>query len=268
MQAGGKCGKKRSKEEMNRRHGRGFPEGSRLWRRHLRKANFFSGHIPENSRKTAENGKKIRRENFCGPAGPAPSSCLESPMKKFLLRCECAADMAVGTGQAGGRATCPGCGRSVEVPKLRELERLRELVPDTVAARPRWSPAHAVALLGAVVAIVAWTAAMIMTGSTPRGAVDLDAFRAAVNAASEAQVYAAWKRGTYESVERSPTRDEEKLLQVSRFAGGISRTLQIIGGLGAVTALVGGAAAVAGGASGTPVASSRSGPSVPDSAAR
>jgi hypothetical protein len=109
---------------------------------------------------------------------------------------------------------------------------------------------------------------MIMTGSTPRGAVDLDAFRAAVNAASEAQVYAAWKRGTYESVERSPTRDEEKLLQVSRFAGGISRTLQIIGGLGAVTALVGGAAAVAGGASGTPVASSRSGPSVPDSAAR
>jgi hypothetical protein len=176
-------------------------------------------------------------------------------MKKFLLRCECAVDMAVGAGQAGGRVTCPSCGRSVEVPKLRELERLRELVPDTVAARPRWSPAHAVALLGAVVAIVAWTAALIMNGSTPRGAVDLDAFRAAVNAASEAQVYAAWKRGTYDSVQRSPTRDEEKLQQV-------------IGGLGAVTALVGGAAAVAGGASGTPVASSRSGPSVPDSAAR
>jgi hypothetical protein len=189
-------------------------------------------------------------------------------MKKFLLRCECAADIAVGAGQSGGRATCPACGRSVAVPKLRELERLRELVPDTVAARPRWSPAHAVALLGTVVAVVAWAAAMIMTGSTPRGAVDLDAYRAAVNAASDSQVYAAWKRGTYDSVQRPPTRDEEKLQQTFRFAGGISRTLQIIGGLGALTALVGGAAAVAGRASGTPVASSRSGPSVPNSAAR
>lgn len=169
-----------------------------------------------------------------------------SPMKKYLLRCECSADITVGPGQAGGRIACPACGRSVEVPKLREMERLRELAPVGVAARSRWGPFHAVALVGAVVAIIAWTAAMITSRSSPPGAVDLDAFRAAVQAADDARVYAAWKRGTYDIVQRAPTRDEEKLVQVSRFTAGLSRTLQLLGGLGALTALVAGAAALAG----------------------
>jgi hypothetical protein len=47
-------------------------------------------------------------------------------------------------------------------------------------------------------------------------------------------------------VQRAPTRDEEKLVQVSRFTAGLSRTLQLLGGLGALTALVAGAAALAG----------------------
>lgn len=184
-------------------------------------------------------------------------------MKKYLLRCECSADVAVGAGQAGGRVMCPACGRDVEVPKLRELERLREQLPIAVPRRMPWGPLHAVALVAAVVAIVAWTAALFMSRSTPTGAVDLDAFRAAVQAADDAKVYAAWKRGTYDSVERPLTSDEEKLLQVSRFTGGVSRTLQLLGGLGALTALVAGAAALAG-----RPASAAAGQSIAETAAR
>jgi hypothetical protein len=68
-------------------------------------------------------------------------------------------------------------------------------------------------------------------------AFDLEAIRAAVRAAPDQDIYKAWKQGLSRSgVARPPTPEEQKLLRTSRFSDGVSRGLQILGGLGALTA--------------------------------
>jgi hypothetical protein len=231
------------RRDWNRRHWRGFPEGSRLWRRVGREANFFLEKIERFSANPAENGKKLRPENLCGRrrGRPYAASRLASvrratqSMKIFLLPCSCSVDIPVSAGLAGGRVSCPSCGRSIDVPKLRELSRLREQ-PAGSPAQTRWSPAHAVLLAGSAVAVLSWAASMLVL---PRSdiAVDLEAIRAAVRAAPDQDIYKAWKQGLSRAgVARPPTPDEEKVLRTSRFSTGVSRGLQLLGGLGALTA--------------------------------
>ncbi|MFN5757363.1 MAG: hypothetical protein ACK54F_06820 [Planctomycetia bacterium] len=156
-------------------------------------------------------------------------------MKTFLLPCSCSADIPVSAGLAGGRVNCPSCGRAIDVPKFRELTRLREQ-PATVSTQTRWSVAHAVVLAGVALALIAWAASMLVL---PRAdvAVDLEAIRAAVRAAPNQDIYKAWKQGLARSgVARPRTPDEERLLRTSRFSIGVSRGLQILGGLGALAA--------------------------------
>lgn len=157
------------------------------------------------------------------------------PMKTFLLPCSCSVDIPVSAGQAGGRVNCPSCGRSIDVPKLRELSRLQEQ-PAPLSMQTRWSPAHAVLLAGAAVAVISGAASLLVL---PRAdsAVDLQVLRAAVRAAPDQEIYKAWKQGLSRSgVARPPTPEEEKLLRVSRFSEGVSRGLQMLGGLGALAA--------------------------------
>lgn len=100
----------------------------------------------------------------------------------------------------------------------------------------RWSPAHAVLLAGAAVAVISGAASLLVL---PRAdsAVDLQVLRAAVRAAPDQEIYKAWKQGLSRSgVARPPTPEEEKLLRVSRFSEGVSRGLQMLGGLGALAA--------------------------------
>jgi hypothetical protein len=230
-------------KSWNHRHWRGFPEGSRLWRRVGREANFFLEKNRRFSANLAENGKKIRPENLCGRRyrRPRRASRLLSvrrepqPMKTFLLPCSCSVDIPVSAGLAGGRVNCPSCGRAIDVPKLRELSRLQEQ-PAPVSTQTRWSPAHAVLLAGAALAVIAWAASMLVL---PRAdsTVDLEVLRAAVRAAPDQDIYKAWKQGLSRSgVARPPTPEEEKLLRASRFSDGVSRGLQILGGLGALAA--------------------------------
>lgn len=156
-------------------------------------------------------------------------------MKIFLLPCSCSVDIPVSAGLAGGRVSCPSCGRAIDVPKLRELSRLREQ-PAAVSTQARWSAAHAVLLAGAAVAVIAWAASVLVL---PRAdiAFDLESIRAAVRAAPDQDIYKAWKQGLSRSgVARPPTPDEEKLLRASRFSDGVSRGLKILGGLGALVA--------------------------------
>jgi len=156
-------------------------------------------------------------------------------MKTFLLPCPCSVDIPVSAGLAGGRVSCPSCGREIDVPKFRELARLREQ-PVAVSTQTRWSAAHAVGLAGAALAVIAWAASMLVL---PRADIAFDraAIRAAVRAAPDSDIYRAWKQGLSRSgVARPPTTAEEKLLRASRFSEGISRGLQILGGLGALAA--------------------------------
>lgn len=157
-------------------------------------------------------------------------------MKTYLLPCSCSVDIPVSAGLAGGRVNCPSCGRAIDVPKLRELSRLQER-PAPVVTQTRWSPAHAVLLAGAAAAVIAWAASLLILPRTD-SAVDLAAIRAAVRSAPDEDIYRVWKQGLSRSgVDRPPTPEEEKRLRASRFSEGVSRGLNILGGLGAVAAI-------------------------------
>lgn len=156
-------------------------------------------------------------------------------MKIFLLACPCSADIFVSAGQAGDRVTCPSCRRAIDVPKLRELGQLRER-ENIPATQTRWSPTHAVLLAGVAAAAIAWLAALAVL---PRGGnvIDPETIRAAVQSASDQDVYKAWKQSLSRSgIQRPPTPDEQKLLRLSQFSTDVSRGLQIMGALGAVVA--------------------------------
>lgn len=148
-------------------------------------------------------------------------------------------DIPVSAGLAGGRVSCPSCGREVDVPKLRDLSRLREQ-PSAVPTQTRWSAAHAVFFAGAALAAVSFVAAALVLPRTDT-AVELDGIRAAVRAAPDQDIYKAWKQGLARSgVARPPTSEEQRLLRTSRFAIEVSRWLQLLGGLGALAAAAAG----------------------------
>ena len=116
------------------------------------------------------------------------------------------------------------------------LARLRER-PAPLSTQTRWSPAHAVLLAGAALAVIAWASSLLVLPRTD-SAVDLAAIRAAVRSAPDEDIYRVWKQGLSRSgVDRPPTPEEEKRLRASRFSEGVSRGLNILGGLGAVAAI-------------------------------
>ena len=160
-------------------------------------------------------------------------------MKTYLLPCVCSADIPVGVGQAGGRVTCPVCARDVDVPKLRLLGNLRAMAPAVQPVETRWGVAHGLTLCGVVLALLAWTAALLI-GSPTRAVVDATSIRSAVDAVSDAEIYQAWQMLARSEVSRPPTADEHNLLRLTRFVGGITSALRLAGGMGAVAAIVGG----------------------------
>ncbi|NDC55026.1 MAG: hypothetical protein EBZ74_12360, partial [Planctomycetia bacterium] len=142
----------------------------------------------------------------------------------FLLPCECAADVVVTAGQAGGIARCPRCGRDLAVPRLRDLGRLRRREPDSTAALP-WRPAHAAALLGAVVAALALVARS-WVGLLPGDGFDEAALRAAVMAADDREIARAWYGGLWRNrVRRLATEEEFRIQWRARFSSGLGRGL-------------------------------------------
>jgi len=63
---------------------------------------------------------------------------------RYLLECECGRTLPVGLRQAGSHLTCP-CGKSVNVPALRELKTLPQEAPNAGQSKAKgagqvWSP--------------------------------------------------------------------------------------------------------------------------------
>ncbi len=157
-------------------------------------------------------------------------------MATFLLPCHCSTEVAVTPGQAGGSVACPQCGRSIPVPKLRDLGRLRreDLVDNHAGAT--WRPAHAVFLLGALLAAASLAGAMWL-GRTPAGVVDDAALRSAVLSADDLTVYKAWTEGLSSAGVRRPPADEElALVRRARFADGMRGVLHAVAAGGALAA--------------------------------
>jgi len=163
-------------------------------------------------------------------------------MTAFLLPCECSAEVAVTAGQAGGSVACPRCGRTLAVPKLRDLGQLRREDRGNVASGTTWRPAHAVFLLGTLVAAVSWLAGLWLTRDSAV-AVDEALLRSAVLSADDQAIYKVWTEGLSRAGVRRPPADEEQvLLRRARFADSM-RT--ILHGVAAAAALAAAGAALA-----------------------
>jgi hypothetical protein len=165
--------------------------------------------------------------------------------KTFLLPCAgCACEIDVVSGQAGGQVDCPSCGRLNEVPKFRDLDRLRIKPHAAVGQSRRWGLTQAVSLAGVACAVLAWgTAALV--GSTPKAAFDPAMIRANIEGGDDAALYRSLQELAQSSVNRGPLRGEVDLQRRARFAQGVSRALFVVGGLGALAAAVAGCAALA-----------------------
>ncbi len=160
-----------------------------------------------------------------------------------LVSCVCSARVPVTVGQAGDRVVCPACGRSIDVPRFRDLERC---TPATTSGdrRTGWDALRGLLFAGVTIAMVAALAAANVTGlgggifSQP---LDDDMIRTAVRAAPIVDVHTAWQLLSRSGVQRPPTEEEIRLENFSQMAAGLSKVLWGVAGLGAAVALVCGA---------------------------
>ncbi|MEI8070226.1 MAG: hypothetical protein WCI09_01425 [Planctomycetota bacterium] len=159
-------------------------------------------------------------------------------MKTYLLPCVCLQDLCVNAGQAGGVLSCPACGRSVAVPKFRDMQALPESVLPLSRPQRSWTVFHALVLAGTLLAFLSGTAVFLI-GSPPKAVVDAATIRIAVAAASDQKIFTAWQNISRSGVDRSPTPEEQTLLHLSQFTAGISWAFTVIGVLGVVLAMGG-----------------------------
>jgi hypothetical protein len=210
----------------------------------------------QNSEKRSFGGKNFRRKCFCGPSAagrcvagsPLQALCFRvlglfawsgiDLMKTFRLPCECSHAIVVTTGQAGGVVNCPACGREVAVPKLRDFSQLEVVEARTGTPRTGWRLAHACMLAGGVTAVLAWVAAAVLSVS-PQATITAETIRANVAAASDKQIFEAWKALSQSVVARPPLPEEKRLQQRSHFWQGVSRGLLVIGAVGVLVGLAG-----------------------------
>lgn len=159
-------------------------------------------------------------------------------MKSFRLPCECSHTVVVTTGQAGGVVNCPTCGRDIAVPKLRDFGRLEPVESSPPRPRGGWRLAYACMLAGGVTALLAWGGAAVLSVA-PQAMITAETIRANAAAASDNQIFEAWKALSQSGVARPPFPEEKRLQQRWYFWKGVSRGLLAIGAVGAVVGLAG-----------------------------
>jgi hypothetical protein len=76
---------------------------------------------------------------------------------KYLVPCSCGQSVPVAVNQAGSKVLC-SCGSEVGVPPLRKLREFPRDTTVTVTQRSAWTPRHAIASAGAIIALgmAAW----------------------------------------------------------------------------------------------------------------
>ena len=75
--------------------------------------------------------------------------------QKYALPCQCGQTFAVDVRQAGETVTCGGCGKPLEVPKLREIRQLAVIQPETATKHRRsWSALEGSLFAGGLLALV------------------------------------------------------------------------------------------------------------------
>lgn len=185
--------------------------------------------------------KEIGRRISAVTAFAAPVRIV-NPDKTHLLACGCSARVPVARGQAGGQVRCPACGAALDVPRLRDFERLEALA---AGARPRqrWDAARGVLLAAAAMATIAGLAAVAvvaLAARSPDAMPDPESIRAAVAGADTVEVHRAWQRLAEWGIDREPTEPERRQQAVASAATSLAAVLATVAGIGAAVALVAG----------------------------
>lgn len=166
----------------------------------------------------------------------------------FLLPCPCSERVSVTAGQAGGRATCPACGRSIDVPRLRDLAAYA-VVPVAASGPPRSGLGRGLLVAGSALAAVA---ALVALALVPIGGLLFPQpptpaeIRAAVAAAPMPQIYEGWQSMARSGVGRPPSQEELRLQQFAANSVTVGRLLWGVAGIGLAMALAGAAVSAAG----------------------
>lgn len=167
--------------------------------------------------------------------------------RRFLLPCPCSATVPVTAGQAGGRIACSSCGRTLDIPRLRDLVVHGAEPAGRTTSRPPRGRGLVVAGI-AVAAVSAATAATLvpvgsMFFSRPAGPSEI---RSAIARATPEEVQAAWQALAATGVNRPPSPEEQRLRRFASHAAGVANLLWGVAGIGVVLAVTGAALAVTG----------------------
>ena len=171
-------------------------------------------------------------------------------MNGFLLPCGCGADIPVTGAQAGGRVTCRSCGREEQVPKFRDLAKLRVAAASSAAPATRsgrvWTAMHTLFLAGSLLAASCGLGSLTIT--PPEAEMfDSDTLRASVMKAPTDEVLAAWKtRLAPAGIDRPLTEQEAKAHARTNFYTYLRDGLRGAAAIGVLVAVVGGLGALAG----------------------
>ena len=142
-------------------------------------------------------------------------------MKTYLLTCVCDAEVPVGAAQAGGRTSCPACGHTLEVPKLRDLGKVPFREQASVPLRAGWNPRHLMILLGSLVAIGCGLLLVVVPAPAPRPD-DTLMIKRAVYGTEIHDAYEVWKKSiSLSSVGRALTPNEQRVERMERFQNGV-----------------------------------------------
>lgn len=149
-------------------------------------------------------------------------------------------------GQAGTEATCPSCGSTVPVPRLRELAAFE--VKDTVSGGTPWKAGHAWLLVGGVVAVGAAVAAGLLSrfdGGASLRLPDERLIRDAVESADPVMVHKAWLAVKRSGVDRGAVPEELLVRQAADSVGRVALFLWAVAAISSLAAIVGGIASLA-----------------------
>lgn len=147
----------------------------------------------------------------------------------------------MGLGQAGTAITCPSCGATLAVPRLRELAAFE--VQHVRPATPRWHAGHAWMLICGVIAAMAALAALLLSrfdGGASRRLPDERLIRTAVESADAVMIHKAWLAVKRSGVDRGAVAEEILVQQAADSVGRIATLLWAIAGVGGLAAMAGG----------------------------
>lgn len=156
-------------------------------------------------------------------------------------------------GQAGGQASCPACGRFLDVPRLRDLAAFA-VEPAAASGPPRSGLGRGLLVAGSALGVAA---ALLALSLVPIGGLffpqppTVAQIRAAVATAPLPQVYEGWQSMARSGVGRPPSPEELRLQQFAANTVTVGRLLWGVSGIGMVMALAGAALSAAGRSAGS-----------------